>query len=107
MYINLFLTELQIRSTSSGFFEETINNINRVLTVGDVQWVIYSAHDTTVANMLVALNFTNAQCIYEAYLQNSNQSKDEKGEDGNYYNPDTCIFEYPGYSANIIFELYK
>jgi hypothetical protein len=35
-----------------------------------VQWVIYSAHDTTVANMLAAMDLTNAACIYDAFVNN-------------------------------------
>ena len=62
----------------------------------DVQWVIYSAHDTTVGNMLAAMNMTNVDCIFEAFL---------KGDD-NYHN-DTCVIQYPGYTASIIFEVYE
>jgi hypothetical protein len=47
-----------------GFFEATLYNINRALTKKDVQWVVYSAHDTTVGNMLAAMNMTNVACIY-------------------------------------------
>lgn len=57
----------------------------------DVQWVVYSAHDTTVGNMLAALNMTNVACIYEAY---------QKGDN---YNDDKCIAKYPGYTASLIF----
>jgi hypothetical protein len=87
----LFYNELQIRTTSSGFFEATIANIDRAIKKRDVQWVIYSAHDTTVGNMLAAMNMTNTACIYEAYL---------KGED---VNNETCIPQYPGFTASIIF----
>lgn len=45
--------------------------------------------------MLAALNLTNAACIYESYL---------KGDD---YNSDKCIPIYPGYTANIIFEVWE
>lgn len=95
LYINLFFTDLQLRTTSSGFFEATLNNIHRAIKSKDVQWVIYSAHDTTVANMLAAMNLTNAACIYESF---------QKGDD---YNSDKCIPDYPGYSASIIFEVYE
>lgn len=61
----------------------------------DVQWVIYSAHDTTVSNMLAAMNLTNVACIYEAY---------QKGDN---YNEDKCISQYPGYTASIIFEVWE
>jgi hypothetical protein len=64
IFINLFYTENQIRTTSYGFFKATLGNINRALTIKDVQWVIYSAHDSTVNNILAALNMTNVDCIY-------------------------------------------
>lgn len=60
LYINLFFTEKQRRVTSSGFFKNTIQNIKNYKKNRDVQWVVYSAHDTTVGNMLAAMNMTNA-----------------------------------------------
>lgn len=69
--------------------------MKRAIKHKDVQWVVYSAHDTTVANMLAAMNLTNAACIYEAYLKGDN------------YNEDICISKYPGYTASIIFELWE
>jgi hypothetical protein len=62
-----------------------------------VQWAFYSAHDTTVGNFLARLNLTNVACIYDAYKKGI--SKD--------YQSETCIVEYPLYTANLIFEVYK
>lgn len=56
---------------------------------------MYSAHDTTVGNMLAALNLTNVECVYEAFIKNSNS------------NSDTCISLYPAYTSNLIFELWE
>ena len=92
LYINLFYSEKQIRTTSSNFLKHTVHNMNRALHHRDVQWIIYSAHDTTVANILAALNLTNVACIYEAYTKGSQ-----------FNNRDTCIPEYPGYSSSLIF----
>lgn len=55
------------------------------------QWIIYSAHDTTIGNMLAAMNMTNVECIYDAFI--SNQTSDT----------DTCVVNYPLFTANIIF----
>lgn len=44
--------------------------------------------------MLAAMNMTNTACIYEAYL---------KGED---VNNETCIPQYPGFTASIIFQVW-
>lgn len=96
LYINLFYTEMQRRTTSSGFFNQTIFNIKRAIRSKDVQWVIYSAHDTTVGNMLAAMNMTNVECIFAAFT-----SKNDN------LNSDTCVAAYPGYTASIIFEVYE
>ena len=45
--------------------------------------------------MLAAMNMTNTACIYEAFLK------------GDSYNADTCVSDYPGYTASIIFEVYE
>lgn len=66
-----------------------------MLNLHSPQWIIYSAHDTTVSNMLAAMNMTNVECIYEAFLKNLTE------------NTDTCISKYPLFTANIIFELYE
>ena len=97
LYVNLYYSpnSIQVRTTSSGFFEATLANIERAVKKRDVQWVIYSAHDTTVGNMLAAMNMTNVECIYEAYLK------------GDTVNKDTCVSEYPGYTASIIFEVWE
>lgn len=95
LYINLFYNPLQIRTTSSNFFKHTLHNMDRAAKNKDVQWIIYSAHDTTVANMLAGMNMTNVACIYEAYLNGSNVNKN------------TCVSQYPGYSSSLIFELWE
>lgn len=92
MYMTLYSNAKQIRATATGFFNQTIHNIqNIILNKEAVQWNIYSAHDTTVGNMLAALNLTNVECIYEAFLKNSS------------VNSDTCISDYPKYTSNLIF----
>lgn len=73
-----------------------MNHFRRVINNQDgVQWAFYSAHDTTVGNFLAALNLTNVDCIYDAFVN------------GIIKNTDTCILEYPTYSSNLIFEIYK
>jgi hypothetical protein len=56
-----------------------------------VQMALYSAHDTTVANFMAALNLTNVDCIYQALLS------------GNVSDTDTCLVRYPYYTASLIF----
>ena len=65
MYIDLFSNPKQIKATATGFFNQTVNNMKSIIKdIRGVQWNIYSAHDTTVGNMLAALNLTNIDCIY-------------------------------------------
>lgn len=56
--------------------------------------VLYSAHDTTVAMVLSALNMTNVDCIVDHYLNGVQ-------------NDDSCVWQFPPFSANIIFELWN
>ena len=91
----MFYAPQQLKTSSSRFFEATVSNIKNAITNRDVQWVIYSAHDTTVSNILAAMNMTNVGCIYEAYKKGDN------------YNSDKCISLYPGYSSSLIFEIWE
>lgn len=62
-----------------------------------VQWVFYSAHDTTIANYLSRLNMTNADCLFENFQK------------GYYFNNEssTCVLEYPNYASTLIFEVHR
>jgi hypothetical protein len=92
VYLNLFFTEEQLSMTATGYFNETVNHFKRVTASQEgVQWAFYSAHDTTVANYLARLGLTSVKCIYDNFLL------------GNAKNTDTCIVEYPNYTANLIF----
>jgi hypothetical protein len=65
MYITLYSNQRQIKATATGFMNETVNNIKKAIQSKDgVQWNIYSAHDTTVGNVLAALNFANYECVF-------------------------------------------
>ena len=96
MYISLYSDQKQIRATATGFFNETIHNIKkRIMNKDEVRWNMYSAHDTTVGNMLAALNLTNPECIYNAFLAKNDS------------NTDTCVTQYPKYTSNLIFEIWE
>lgn len=96
MYINLYSNQKQIRATATGFFNQSVRNIKKIISnKEEVQWNIYSAHDTTVGNMLAALNLTNVECIYSAFLEKRTN------------NSDTCVSQYPKYTSNLIFEVWE
>ena len=64
-YAKLFYNEEQLRATATGFFNHTVSNIKAVTRdKTGVQWVFYSAHDTTVMNMLSRMNMASARCVY-------------------------------------------
>jgi hypothetical protein len=92
LYSNLYSNQQQIRATATGFLNETVKNMIQIMkNQSTVQWNLYSAHDTTVGNILAALNMTNLECIYKAFL------------DGKTSNTDTCVTMYPHFTANLIF----
>ncbi len=85
--LDLFYTPTQISATISSFFNHTLSNFKNS-NKGGYKMVFYSAHDTTVMNLLVALNLTNFACVNASYYGGSQ--------------PD-CITEYPRYASNAIF----
>lgn len=95
LYINLFYREEQIRAVATNYMRQTLENIQRRIDGSTgVRLVIYSAHDTTIGMVLAALNMSNVPCINDHYL---------KGIE----NSDTCVYKYPRYTANILFELWE
>ena len=65
MINKLFSQEAQLRATSTGFFNRTMHDFKRIeKNTAGVQWVLYSAHDTTIGNFISRLNMTNVDCLY-------------------------------------------
>lgn len=96
--MDLFNQEKQLAVTATGYFNETYNHFKRVTAdQSGVQWAFYSAHDTTVANFIARLNLTNPSCLYDAYQKGIKKNSDSPN----------CIVEYPAYTSNLIFEVYK
>lgn len=98
LFIKYFYTEQQLATTATGYFNETYNHFKRIQADhSGVQWAFYSAHDTTIGNFIARLNLTNARCVYDNYKKGINKNSQSK----------TCIVEYPAYTSNLIFEVYK
>lgn len=68
------------------------DNINKK---SKVKWYMYSVHDYNIGALLTSLNLTSYQCNARKEWQFSNNNYDFE-----------CI-GYPGYTSNIIFELWK
>ena len=67
--MRLFHTEEQLRPISTPFFNQTITHIKRVTKDQEgVQWVFYSAHDTTIQTILARMGLASVECIYQNYL---------------------------------------
>lgn len=56
---------MQVRAQASEFIQATINNMKSVQTnkYSSPQWIIYSAHDLTVAAILAITNLWNFECF--------------------------------------------
>jgi hypothetical protein len=93
--ITFYFNEDQRRTTSTGFFAETISNIRRSIEDSDApQWVIYSAHDVTLGMILAGLDLWSAECIFENYKLNISDSP-------------SCITTYPSFATVMVFEVYE
>jgi hypothetical protein len=96
--MTMFYTEQQVATIATGYFNETYHHFKRVtVDQSGVQLALYAAHDNTIGNFLARLNLTSIACIYDNYKKGI--IKDDQSE--------TCIVEYPHYTANLIFEVYK
>lgn len=91
LYANLFLTDLQINTTVTPFLNHTVNNMRNIMKDPTREkLIIYSAHDTTVGNVLAGLRLTSANCVWDVYKNGRNID---------------CVSDYPQYTSNVIFEL--
>ncbi|EAR98026.1 histidine phosphatase family (branch 2) protein (macronuclear) [Tetrahymena thermophila SB210] len=101
LHLALFKTEQQKKTSVTPFFNELLAYFNNYLSAKDTQnpffkWIMLSAHDTTIAMVAQGLNLTSWQCMEQVKNQTfaSNPSS-------------PCIYTYPGFASNIIFELYE
>jgi len=59
-YMRLFHSEYQLGPISTPLFNETINHFKRVTKdQQEVQWAFYSAHDTTIQNILARMGLAS------------------------------------------------
>jgi hypothetical protein len=55
--------------------------------------IFYSGHDSTIAILLAALNFTTLPCLYDHYMLNKTEGK--------------CYWKYPPFASSFVFELWQ
>ncbi|CAK61322.1 unnamed protein product (macronuclear) [Paramecium tetraurelia] len=85
----------QTRLLATPFFRNLLLNIENVINnQTEHKFRIFSAHAATVQLILNALNLTSFECVKQVYLNEKVQNKN-------------CIYTFPGYASNIIFELYR
>ncbi|CAD8208244.1 unnamed protein product [Paramecium octaurelia] len=77
------------------FFTNVLLNMeNKINNQTEHKFRIFSAHAATVQLILNALNLTSVECVKQVYFKEEVQNKN-------------CIYTFPGYASNIIFELYR
>ncbi|CAD8078384.1 unnamed protein product [Paramecium primaurelia] len=96
--LQLYQTRQQIDIFSTPFFESLLSYFDSALTQQQTEnnqkYIIYSAHDINVQLIASALNFTSAECMAQVYLEQEVNNKN-------------CIYTYPGFASNIIWELWE
>ncbi|CAD8177477.1 unnamed protein product [Paramecium octaurelia] len=96
--LKLYQTWKQITTQSAPFFDQLFAYTEQALSkeenVKSFKYVVYSAHDVTVQLVASALNITSAECMAQVYLGQEVQNKN-------------CIYTYPGFASNIIWELWQ
>lgn len=91
----LFKTNQQKHTSVTPYFNELLAYFNNALnTPGYFKWIMLSAHDTTIAMVSQGMNFTSWEC-QEAY------------GNGTLASGAPCLYTYPGFASNIIYELYQ
>lgn len=86
----------QVKLLSSPFLEELISIFKNKINDKDFQkkFYFFSAHDTTITPLMVALNFTNWNCVW-------NKKKNIQDQ---YLN---CEEGFPPFASNLLFELHS
>lgn len=69
------------------------NKLSGNKNVKSYNFTVYSAHDTTIQLILSGLNLTSSECLYQAWNKIEITNKN-------------CIYDYPTFASNIIFELW-
>lgn len=94
VYLVDFGSVKQRRYLSTPIFSEILDLFSKKIDgTNRKKWVILSGHDNSIMNILAGLNFTSHECILEGWKK------------GGVY--DHLCFDYPGYAANMIFELHN
>lgn len=95
LHLALFKTEQQKRTSVTPYFNELLAYFNNALNnTSYFKWIMLSAHDTTIAMVSQGMNFTSWECM-EAF------------SNGTLPAGATCLYTYPGFASNIIYELYE
>jgi hypothetical protein len=86
----LFYTDDQIKISNTRLLQNTIYRMKEAQTGTGPKLVLFSAHDTTITSVAVALNLVNIPCLMDNFFNGVDNSK-------------TCIINYPQFATNIIF----
>ena len=93
--LSLFREKSQADLYSSPFFTDLLQNFDNLINKkNQMALIVSSGHDGTIMTLMNALNMTSWKCQVQAW---QNETIDLEN----------CIFTYPGFAANMIFELWE
>lgn len=79
-YLFHYSQSYQIKAVATNYLQKTLSNLKgKISGTFTPSIVIYSGHDTTLAMIFAAMQFTNVQCVIDHYLNGV-------------ANDDTCIW---------------
>lgn len=97
-HLNYFYIEDNKRFANTLIFDYILNifdsKIQNSTLLSKKKFIVLGAHDINLIHLMIGLNFTSSECIYDYYINNSTN------------NPNCEIF-YPSFASNIIFELHQ
>ncbi len=85
---------MQKKVSATRLLENTIMNMRRAINKDGQKIILYSGHDTTIYSLLVAMQFTDLECVCANFFNNTPNS-------------DKCINKYPPFASNFVFELWQ
>ncbi len=99
-HVNYFEKERNKRFANTLIFDYITTVLNHKITNSSIysktKFIIFGGHDINLIHLMIGLNLTSSECIYENFLNSSDMTQ--------FIN---CETFYPSFASNIIIELHK